>query len=59
MILSSETPPRTSSFVPNIGEYYQKYMTRQGTKTSIATELGISRTTLDKLFKEYENDKRL
>lgn len=39
-------------FVPNIGKYYQKYMTRQGTKTSIATELGISRTTLDKLFKE-------
>lgn len=50
---------RKAVFVPNIGEYYQKYMTRQGTKTSIATELGISRTTLDKLFKEYENDKRL
>lgn len=47
---------RKAVFVPNIGEYYQKYMTRQGTKTSIATELGISRTTLDKLFKEYEND---
>ena len=40
--------------VPNIGEYYQKYMTRQGTKTSIAKELGICRTTLDKLFKNYE-----
>lgn len=50
---------RKAVFVPNIGEYYQKYMTRQGTKTSIATELGISRTTLDKLFKEYENDNRL
>lgn len=50
---------RKAVFVPNIGEYYHKYMTRQGTKTSIATELGISRTTLDKLFKEYENDKRL
>lgn len=50
---------RKAVSVPNIGEYYQKYMTRQGTKTSIATELGISRTTLDKLFKEYENDKRL
>lgn len=50
---------RKAVFVPNIGKYYQKYMTRQGTKTSIATELGISRTTLDKLFKEYENDKRL
>lgn len=43
--------------VPDIGDYYEKYMTRQGTKTSIAKELGISRTTLDKLFKEYLRDK--
>lgn len=28
---------RKAVFVPNIGEYYQKYMTRQGTKTSIAS----------------------
>ena len=40
--------------VPNIGEYYQRYMRRQGTKTSLAKEMGISRTTLDKLFKQYE-----
>jgi DNA invertase Pin-like site-specific DNA recombinase len=40
--------------IPNIGKYYEQYMTRQGTKTSIADDLGISRTTLDKLFKEYE-----
>ena len=39
--------------IPNIGEYYEKYMKRQGTKVSIAAELGISRTTLDKLFKKY------
>lgn len=45
---------RKAVSVPNIGDYYQKYMTRQGTKTFIAAELGISRTTLDKLFKEYE-----
>lgn len=38
--------------VPNIQEYYARYMSRQGTKTSIAAELGISRTTLDKLFKK-------
>lgn len=44
---------RKAVSVPNIGDYYQKYMTRQATKTSIAKELGISRTTLDKLFKEY------
>lgn len=41
--------------IPNIGVYYDKYMRRQGTKVSIARELGISRTTLDKLFKGYEN----
>lgn len=45
---------RKAVCIPNIGDYYQKYMTRQGTKTSIAAQLGISRTTLDKLFKEYE-----
>jgi len=45
---------RKAVFIPNIGDYYKKYMLRQGTKTSIAKELGISRTTLDKLFKEYE-----
>ena len=44
---------RKAVSVPNIEEYYQRYMTRQGTKTSIAAELGISRTTLDKLYKEY------
>lgn len=44
---------RKAVYVPNIGDYYQKYMTRQATKTSIAQELGISRTTLDKLFREY------
>lgn len=43
--------------VDNIAEYYEKYMSRQGTKTSIAAELGISRTTLDKLFKECNHNK--
>ena len=45
---------RKAVSVPNIGDYYRKYMMRQGTKTSISKELGISRTTLDKLFKAYE-----
>lgn len=45
---------RKAVSIPNIGEYYERYMSRQGTKTSIAAELGISRTTLDKLFKKYE-----
>lgn len=48
---------RKAVSVPNIGEYYQKYMSRRGTKTSIAQELGISRTTLDKLFKQHEEGK--
>ena len=42
--------------IPNIGEYYEKYMSRRGTKVSIAAELGISRTTLDKLFKKYTRE---
>ena len=45
---------RKAISVPNIGDYYDRYMKRQGTKTSIALELGISRTTLDKLFTEYK-----
>lgn len=45
---------RKAVSIPNIGAYYDKYMRRKGTKVSIAHELGISRTTLDKLFREYE-----
>ena len=44
--------------IPNIGEYYEKYMNRQGTKVSIAAELCISRTTLDKLFKKYIKEQK-
>ena len=47
---------RKAVSVPDIGVYYDKYMRRDGTKTSIAAEMGISRTTLDKLFKQYENE---
>ena len=47
---------RKAVSVPDIGKYYDKYMSRKGTKTSIAQELGISRTTLDKLFKQYEKE---
>ena len=35
-------------------EYYNRYMTRQATKTQIAKELKISRCTLDRLFREYK-----
>ncbi|MBU5679607.1 recombinase family protein [Blautia sp. MSJ-9] len=44
---------RKAISIPNIGEYYDRYMCRKGTKISIAAELGISRTTLDKLFREW------
>ena len=44
--------------IPDIERYYDRYMTRQGTKTSIAKELGISRTTLDKLFKNMRLKER-
>ena len=47
---------RKAVSVPDIGGYYDKYMRRDGTKTSIAAEIGISRTTLDKLFKQHEKE---
>lgn len=39
--------------VPNIGDYYDRYMTRKANKTQLAAELNISRNTLDRLFAEY------
>ena len=41
--------------VDNYEEYYSKYLNRELNKTQLAKELGISRPTLDKLIKEYEN----
>ena len=38
--------------VPDIGLYYERYMRRETSKPKIAKELGISRTTLDRLFDE-------
>ena len=40
--------------VPNIGDYYDRYMTRQASKSQIAKELNISRNTLDRLFSEHK-----
>ena len=34
--------------IPNIGEYYHRYMTRDANKTQLAKELGISRNTRDR-----------
>lgn len=50
---------RKAILIPNIGEYYKRYMTRQSSKVSIASELSISRTTLDKLFRQYEETQAL
>ena len=39
--------------VPNIAMHYERYMRREITKPKLAKELGITRVTLDRLFKEY------
>lgn len=41
--------------IDNFEEYYNKYMNREINKSQLAKELGVSRPTLDKLIKEYEN----
>ena len=41
--------------VDNFEEYYSRYLNRELNKTQLAKELGVSRPTLDKLIKEYEN----
>jgi DNA invertase Pin-like site-specific DNA recombinase len=43
--------------IPNIGDYYEQYMTKKSHKTEIAKELHISRNTLDRLFKEYKSSR--
>lgn len=43
--------------IPDIGKYYDRYMSRQASKTEIAKELGISRNTLNRLFLEYQSQK--
>ena len=45
---------RKKIVIPDIEKYYTKYMTRKVNKTQIAEELKISRQTLNKLFKEFE-----
>lgn len=46
---------RKRIIIPNIGEYYERYMNRVANKTQIAAELKISRNTLDRLFEEYRD----
>lgn len=42
--------------VPNIGDYYERYMRRELTKTAAAADLGISRNTLTRLFEDYKKE---
>lgn len=42
--------------VDNFEEYYNKYKNRDLNKSQLAKELGVSRPTLDKLIKEYEEN---
>lgn len=41
--------------VDNFEKHYNKYKNRELNKTQLAKELGVSRPTLDKLIKEFEN----
>lgn len=45
---------RKAVSIPDFEKYYQRYSTRQISKSELAKELNISRPTLDKLIKEYQ-----
>lgn len=45
--------------VNNFEEYYARYLAREFNKVTLARELGISRPTLDKIIKEFEENKIL
>lgn len=45
---------RKAVSIPNFDKYYQKYISREISKSELAKELNISRPTLDKLIKDYQ-----
>ena len=45
--------------IPDFKRNYQRYLRRELTKVSLAKELNVSRPTLDKLIKAYENPEAL
>ena len=47
---------RKKIVVPNFGEYYDRYMKREISKSGIARELKIDRATVDRIMKEYLTD---
>lgn len=44
--------------ISNFAEYYARYMSREITKSALATELHISRPTLDRMIKEYKQENK-
>ena len=42
--------------IDDFGKYYEKYMRREYTKTSLAETLGITRVTLNRLIREYKEE---
>lgn len=42
--------------IDDFDKHYNRYMNREVNKSQLAKELGISRPTLDKLIKDYEQD---
>lgn len=45
---------RTAVSIPDFEKHYKRYISRQINKSELAKELNISRPTLDKLIKEYQ-----
>ncbi len=45
---------RKAVSIPDFEKYYKRYISRQINKSELAKELNISRPTLDKLIKEYQ-----
>lgn len=44
--------------IPDFEKHYKRYMNRELSKSALAAELNISRPTLDKLMKEYQNSNK-
>ena len=45
---------RKKIIIDDFPEYYKRYKTREFSKTELAKKLNISRPTLDKLIKQFE-----
>ena len=46
---------RKPKVIPDFEKYYKLYMMREINKVEFAMQIGVSRVTLNKLIKEYEN----